>query len=244
MSVSDGQASHRFFLVDLHPERVVIAVNGVFTLLMALKLKDSARFVVVRGLAGNKSPRTHMAPAVSGNWGLPHLTISPIWRGFATQPVLNPQEADFMMSHPSSSHMMANQSVFIRLPAPFGALNLNVPRATSLEELSIPAGFVTPSTYLRTSSSGPLDPTLTLDDLVNDSNPDHPICLDVGVRLLGGKGGFGSNLRAAGGRMSTGKANNIDSCRDLSGRRLSTIKEAKRCAMLYLLPSHIKLIGL
>jgi hypothetical protein len=48
-------------------------------------------------------------------------------------------------------------------------------------------------------------------------------------RVLGGKGGFGSQLRAAGGRMSSQKTNNKDSCRDLNGRRLSTIREAKRC---------------
>lgn len=47
-------------------------------------------------------------------------------------------------------------------------------------------------------------------------------------RLLGGKGGFGSQLRAAGGRMSSQRTDNKDSCRDLDGRRLSTVKEAKR----------------
>jgi hypothetical protein len=46
--------------------------------------------------------------------------------------------------------------------------------------------------------------------------------------LLGGKGGFGSQLRAAGGRMSSQRTSNNDSCRDLSGRRLSTVKEAKK----------------
>ncbi|KAF7363536.1 hypothetical protein MSAN_01010200 [Mycena sanguinolenta] len=46
--------------------------------------------------------------------------------------------------------------------------------------------------------------------------------------FLGGKGGFGSQLRAAGGRMSSQKTSNNDSCRDLSGRRLNTIKEAKK----------------
>ncbi|KAF8322582.1 hypothetical protein DL93DRAFT_2071427 [Clavulina sp. PMI_390] len=49
-------------------------------------------------------------------------------------------------------------------------------------------------------------------------------------RLLGGKGGFGSQLRAAGGRMSSQKTSNNDSCRDLSGRRLSTVKEATKIA--------------
>ena len=55
------------------------------------------------------------------------------------------------------------------------------------------------------------------------------VTLRLSARLLGGKGGFGSQLRAAGGRMSSQKTSNNDSCRDLNGRRLSTIKEAKRC---------------
>nr|GAT53262.1 predicted protein [Mycena chlorophos] len=54
------------------------------------------------------------------------------------------------------------------------------------------------------------------------------VSLRLAPRLLGGKGGFGSQLRAAGGRMSSQKTSNNDSCRDLSGRRLNTIKEAKR----------------
>lgn len=54
----------------------------------------------------------------------------------------------------------------------------------------------------------------------------------LAVRLPGGKGGFGSQLRAAGGRMNSKRSgqNNTDSCRDLNGRRLSTIKEAKKLA--------------
>jgi hypothetical protein len=64
--------------------------------------------------------------------------------------------------------------------------------------------------------------------LVSLQNGSHPVELEVAVRVRGGKGGFGSQLRAAGGRMSTGKATNVDACRDLSGRRLSTIKEAQR----------------
>ena len=58
------------------------------------------------------------------------------------------------------------------------------------------------------------------------------VSLQLLPRLLGGKGGFGSQLRAAGGRMSSQKTSNNDSCRDLTGRRLSTIKEAKKCVSL------------
>ncbi|KAG8897052.1 hypothetical protein FRB99_008483 [Tulasnella sp. 403] len=56
------------------------------------------------------------------------------------------------------------------------------------------------------------------------------VTLRLAPHLLGGKGGFGSQLRAAGGRMSSQKTSNNDSCRDLNGRRLSTVKEAKKLA--------------
>ncbi|KAJ2356100.1 hypothetical protein GGF43_002283 [Coemansia sp. RSA 2618] len=45
-------------------------------------------------------------------------------------------------------------------------------------------------------------------------------------RVLGGKGGFGSTLRSQGNRMNS-KPNTFDDCRDLYGRRLRTLKEAK-----------------
>ncbi|KAL9938473.1 hypothetical protein V8E36_003096 [Tilletia maclaganii] len=55
--------------------------------------------------------------------------------------------------------------------------------------------------------------------------------LRVYARMLGGKGGFGSMLRAAGGKMSAKQGQgNTDSCRDLNGRRLSVMKEAKALA--------------
>ncbi|KXL43552.1 hypothetical protein M433DRAFT_308031 [Acidomyces richmondensis BFW] len=56
----------------------------------------------------------------------------------------------------------------------------------------------------------------------------------LSLRLCGGKGGFGSQLRAAGGRMSSRKnrqqQNSNGSNRNLDGRRLRTVDEAKRLA--------------
>lgn len=46
------------------------------------------------------------------------------------------------------------------------------------------------------------------------------------IRLLGGKGGFGSMLRAIGAQIE--KTTNREACRDLSGRRLRDINEEKR----------------
>jgi hypothetical protein len=127
---------------------------------------------------------------------------------------------------------MSTQTVFVRLPAPFADLHLILPSATPLHSVPLPPSLFTRNTYLRTSSSGPLHPSTRLASLCHVDNPSHPIRLELGVRMLGGKGGFGSQLRAAGGRMSTGKATNVDSCRDLSGRRLGTIKEAQRYVIL------------
>ncbi|ORZ20897.1 telomere stability and silencing-domain-containing protein [Lobosporangium transversale] len=55
-------------------------------------------------------------------------------------------------------------------------------------------------------------------------------CFGLTMRMSGGKGGFGSMLRAQGGRMSSQKSTNTDACRDLSGRRIKTVNEAKRIA--------------
>jgi len=52
------------------------------------------------------------------------------------------------------------------------------------------------------------------------------VTLRLSPHIFSGKEGFESQLRAAGGRMSSQKTNNNDSCRD--GQRLSAIKEAKK----------------
>lgn len=58
----------------------------------------------------------------------------------------------------------------------------------------------------------------------------NEICSDSNVyvclRLPGGKGGFGSMLRAIGAQIE--KTTNREACRDLSGRRLRDINEEKR----------------
>lgn len=46
------------------------------------------------------------------------------------------------------------------------------------------------------------------------------------LRYLGGKGGFGSMLRAIGAQIE--KTTNREACRDLSGRRLRDINEEQR----------------
>lgn len=66
------------------------------------------------------------------------------------------------------------------------------------------------------------------------SPSDDFITLRLSTPLCGGKGGFGSQLRAAGGRMSSRKkkfqGEQNGSSRNLDGRRLRTITEAKALA--------------
>ncbi|RZC35776.1 Telomere Sde2 domain containing protein [Asbolus verrucosus] len=50
--------------------------------------------------------------------------------------------------------------------------------------------------------------------------------LEIVCRLVGGKGGFGSMLRAIGAQIE--KTTNREACRDLSGRRLRDINEEQR----------------
>jgi hypothetical protein len=63
---------------------------------------------------------------------------------------------------------------------------------------------------------------------------DDFVSLRLSAPLCGGKGGFGSQLRAAGGRMSSKKKKNQGdengSSRNLDGRRLRTVNEAKALA--------------
>jgi len=81
------------------------------------------------------------------------------------------------------------------------------------------------------------EPSTSLSELCKDGH--NLVSFALTPSLLGGKGGFGSQLRAAGGRMSSQRTSNNDSCRDLSGRRLSTVKEAKK----YVSPTMQAMVG-
>lgn len=63
-------------------------------------------------------------------------------------------------------------------------------------------------------------------DTQNDQDLPDGSKVRVKLRLLGGKGGFGSMLRAIGAQIE--KTTNREACRDLSGRRLRDINEEKR----------------
>lgn len=97
---------------------------------------------------------------------------------------------------------------------PDGALSQLIITTTSNRQL-VPGSTSSLSTFLSTPS-------------------DSFLTLRLSTPLCGGKGGFGSQLRAAGGRMSSRKKKSQGdpngSSRNLDGRRLRTITEAKSLA--------------
>ncbi|KAK2744037.1 hypothetical protein FQN57_004490 [Myotisia sp. PD_48] len=91
---------------------------------------------------------------------------------------------------------------------------------------------------LTTTNNQPLPfySSATLATLLSgpDSHASDLLPLRLSARICGGKGGFGSQLRAAGGRMSSRRKGNQEanngSNRNLDGRRVRTVNEAKALA--------------
>ncbi|KAG8824686.1 hypothetical protein FRC17_009041 [Serendipita sp. 399] len=122
-------------------------------------------------------------------------------------------------------------TVLVSAFAPFGNFHLSCDQDETIEDVfDVVLGRIRVQSGLRFGPvSQPLAPWSTrLSELCKDG--ESLVSFRLAPVLPGGKGGFGSQLRAAGGRMSSQKTSNNDSCRDLSGRRLSTLKEAKRLA--------------
>lgn len=124
-------------------------------------------------------------------------------------------------------------NVLVSAYHPFSTLSLQLPselpaRSTLSYVLSPVCEEALQSLSLSSGRSIPAHATFAeLADAQSDGCGD--VHVRLAVRLHGGKGGFGSQLRAAGGRMNSKRGqNNTDACRDLNGRRLSTIKEAKK----------------
>ncbi|KIX04207.1 uncharacterized protein Z518_07761 [Rhinocladiella mackenziei CBS 650.93] len=126
---------------------------------------------------------------------------------------------------------------------------LPLPASSTTAELLASIASLLPSSLpentrliLTSTSNCPIyaSSSITLADLCLSPpclpTPDGSILpLRLSVPLVGGKGGFGSQLRAAGGRMSSRKKKQnaelaTGSARNLDGRRLRTITEAKNLA--------------
>ncbi|GMK53782.1 hypothetical protein CspeluHIS016_0103680 [Cutaneotrichosporon spelunceum] len=115
--------------------------------------------------------------------------------------------------------------VHLRLPAPLGVMALDVPATATADNL-LPL-LPDWDAFLRSRTR-----IVGADTPLAELNANGIIDIEVIPRLRGGKGGFGANLRSQGGRMSASKSTNFDSCKDLNGRRLGTIKEAQKQADL------------
>lgn len=103
-----------------------------------------------------------------------------------------------------------------------------LPNSLSLQSLIL----TTTNNKQITPSADPLQSLISARDGGIASSTILPVRLSV--PLCGGKGGFGSQLRAAGGRMSSkrkrNQGDNNSSSRNLDGRRLRTVNEAKALA--------------
>ncbi|KAI9665788.1 MAG: hypothetical protein M1821_003722 [Bathelium mastoideum] len=114
---------------------------------------------------------------------------------------------------------------------------------TAIISSRLPSNAPLHNFILTTTSNRHLNPTssASLTTLLPNSTLEHQPCLllplRLSTRLCGGKGGFGSQLRAAGGRMQSRKKRNnglaSSSNRALGGPRYRVIAEAKALAEYY-----------
>ncbi|KAF3000428.1 hypothetical protein E8E14_004468 [Neopestalotiopsis sp. 37M] len=143
---------------------------------------------------------------------------------------------------------MKNSSinVFVSSIAGYGPSTLSFPVSSdaTLEEVAdslkqrLPSDPREHRLVLTTTSNKQLLPSIipsstSFASVCGLSEDDDFVSLRLSTPLCGGKGGFGSQLRAAGGRMSSRKKKNGDengSSRNLDGRRLRTVNEAKALA--------------
>ncbi|KAI2620214.1 telomere stability and silencing-domain-containing protein [Hypomontagnella submonticulosa] len=134
-----------------------------------------------------------------------------------------------------------NINVFVSTFSGLGlpsTLSFPVPSTTTFSDLHYNIEGRLPRTdtrlILTTLSNKQLLPRS--DELVSElcDADDAFVSLRLSIPLCGGKGGFGSQLRAAGGRMSSKKKRNRGdengSSRNLDGRRIRTVNEAKALA--------------
>ncbi|KAK3684288.1 telomere stability and silencing-domain-containing protein [Podospora appendiculata] len=120
-------------------------------------------------------------------------------------------------------------------------LSLALPPTTTITSLQTHLASLLPPTTSRllltthANKQLPSSSPSPLSSLLPSPLDDDFLSLRLSLPLCGGKGGFGSQLRAAGGRMSSkrkkgsgGEENG--SSRNLDGRRLRTVTEAKALA--------------
>ncbi|KAL2853784.1 telomere stability and silencing-domain-containing protein [Aspergillus pseudoustus] len=143
-----------------------------------------------------------------------------------------------------ASHVNVLLSSFPGLSLP-STVSFALPATSTLFDLCekvssyIPSSVSLQSLVLTTTGNKQILPSSrTISELISPygdtTTPSTLLPLRLSVPLCGGKGGFGSQLRAAGGRMSSRRKRNQGddngSSRNLDGRRLRTVNEAKALA--------------
>ncbi|KAL4778806.1 telomere stability and silencing-domain-containing protein [Aspergillus varians] len=143
-----------------------------------------------------------------------------------------------------ASHVNVLLSSFPGLSLP-STISFALPATSTLEDLCdkvssyIPSSVPLQSLILTTTNNKQLFPSSrALSDLISPNAETTAVSnllpLRLSVPMCGGKGGFGSQLRAAGGRMSSRRKRNQGddngSSRNLDGRRIRTVNEAKALA--------------
>ncbi|KAL4944854.1 hypothetical protein BDV06DRAFT_186277 [Aspergillus oleicola] len=141
-----------------------------------------------------------------------------------------------------ASHVNVLLSSFPGLSLP-STVSFALPSTSTLSDLCDKvSSYIPPSVPLQslilttTNNKQLLSSSRSVTDLLsqNDGTTSTLLPLRLSVPMCGGKGGFGSQLRAAGGRMSSRRKRNQGddngSSRNLDGRRLRTVNEAKALA--------------
>lgn len=136
---------------------------------------------------------------------------------------------------------MESTNIFYRIPARFGSKVASLEPSTDKNKSNI-ALFVNylkltegiePSHYLIMTGTKVINPT-TCQDYTFSNNAQVDLC----ISLKGGKGGFGSLLRAIGAQIE--KTTNRDACRDLSGRRLRDVEREEKLKHLFALKEKLE----
>ncbi|KAI6714376.1 hypothetical protein B2J93_9105 [Marssonina coronariae] len=137
---------------------------------------------------------------------------------------------------PSTINILLTSFPGLNLPP---TLALPLPANTSISELQKCIDGRLPAHNRRlilttiSNKQLPLESPKFISELLSNQEDDF-LCLRLALPMCGGKGGFGSQLRAAGGRMSSKRKRNQGedngSSRNLDGRRLRSVHEAKALA--------------
>eukprot|EP01118_Nematostelium_gracile_P018627 TRINITY_DN833_c0_g1_i3.p1 TRINITY_DN833_c0_g1~~TRINITY_DN833_c0_g1_i3.p1 ORF type:complete len:120 (+),score=11.62 TRINITY_DN833_c0_g1_i3:90-449(+) len=88
-----------------------------------------------------------------------------------------------------------------------------VPVLSLKEKLESICGIPAPMQRLSTSCR----------ELSNSHTVSDSVQIQIGLRVLGGKGGFGALLKGQGAAAGQKRITNFDDCRDLNGNRIRTV---------------------